>query len=394
MVTRCKWACCFAFLLSACVSNVPPFVQPDAGSGDGVIHNYACTPGIAVCSVDGLAVERCDENGLPHQSRCDPGICKDAKCIDDPCLVCNGDTVPACVRTHTSAQDCKALGRVCANGECVPPGTKSVDCVPKCAANEWCNTSSTPPVCSSSSGGCSIVKPSGKAFKISKIQILPSNEGCDLNGDGSVDNALGSLAPVGGFKPVGPTLASENFTLNAALLDGTLLYALRAISMDSTGVPSALEWLIGIGKGCEGGSCSFSIDDSSYTSTSSGTCPVRSVFPASGSNFGPASHVSLPFYFNSRYELIADGVRFVPELTKWNSLIQGRLCGYILPGSVVHSFVAPDIDADGKGVCVSGSNAGKTCYTGTDCGSAIFSCRHAESISFAIAITASLQDLE
>lgn len=241
--------------------------------------------------------------------------------------------------------------------------------------------------------------------RVVHLALLPESEGCDLDGDGTVDNAL-AQSMSGGW-PL-PYWGNENATLTGSIADGEVSLLLE---------PSGLRWLAGntpyIPGGCPGPSCPYTVQPQTYDQTATADiCPARTVLPVAigpeAPGYGPGQAL-VPFFWKYLATLQADNVRLVlaPGDTAWPPKGNFKMCGWFtrkgltagieqsparsgLGGTknvllMLNLALKWDIDLDGApGTCNGGPHTSEPCQSDADCGPGVFICKKkSEALSFA-----------
>ncbi len=360
-----------------------------------------CPPGGVGCA--GTDLVQCDNAGswtvlVPCASKAQ--VCSGGACIDPVCepnaVGCNGAIVMACAADGTEwneAQDCASSGLFCDQGKCIAQlcvaGTGGClgNSVATCAAGgmSWNETPCGGQLCNA--GLCTPAKclppKTYPADAVWMHWIEPTAAtGCDLNGDGQVDNALqkmigvtlaGGQGPYGG-KPFVVTLVADAYSSSGAT------FALQVLPSLVTGGATCDPF------GTAPQTCPLMPDLSGYNlSSSAPTCPATSgwldakVVAGQLQAGGPSATISLPMTAAPSASFFAlKGARLtatVPSGGGMASLPSGTLCGWLTkadietlidnlpPGfyaqaggldaatlkSVVFQQSKADIDSDGNG---------------------------------------------
>lgn len=328
---------------------------------------------------------------------CNAGACKKALC--DPGMpLCQGNQGMACDDSGASIGpgygDCSSQGKTCMSGMCVSslcsPGASG--CVgaqtAKCSANGmgWTQTPcAAGTVCSAGTcqtPTCALPKSYGPDAVWLHWGGSILAQGCDLNGDGQPDNALGDMAGLllsGGQGPFpGPT---------------PFLLTLAATGLNTTGKPFDLDVLPIVpaagGFGCDAflpvsQKCSGLVEPTAYATGSSGPCQAKghltnaTLIGTALTAGGASASVDLPIAAPpTPLYVTLKGARIeaqVPASSPWQSASSGRLCGWVtkadlqktldaLPAAALEqpgttpqmikdqilSSFQPDIDSDSDG---------------------------------------------
>lgn len=379
---------------------------------NGACVAQECTPGDIGCAPDHRAALTCGPSGTWTISQSCGSICYEGKCIKPNCQSCTGNLLVEC-KYFFSVTDCAETGGECKVDKCVWPPVPPLACEPTCAAGQWCNVATDPPTCQQAS--CSLPTTFGQPVaRVVHLAVLPMPEGCDLDGDGTVDNAFAqSLA--GGW-PL-PNWWNENATLAGSIADGQVSLLLEPSGLSAEGTPTGLRWLVGntpdIPGSCPGPSCPYTVQPQTYDQTATADiCPARAVLPAAigpeAAGYGPGQAL-VPFFWKYLVTLQAHNVRLVfePGDTAWPPKGNFKMCGWFtrkgLTAGIEQSparsgvggtksvvtqmdtWLKWDIDVDGAaGICTGGPRAFEPCQSDADCGPGVFVCKKkGEAVSFA-----------
>ncbi len=392
-----------------CDSERGPHANPCA-SGEvctgGACHPRTCSPGMSVCATDGQIRQYCDVNGIAGAERC-PVFCSGGSCINPPCNSCQGDWAIGC--NGSPFVDCGAKGQLCQGGKCVAESAaaaKPLICPGLCSPQQWCDVAESPPACKDLA--CALPKWSGGAgWRVAQLRLMAAGQGCDLNGDGKVDNGL-ALA-------LGAKVADQNAALQGSILDGQIGVVLRLWPSTGLAVPAGLDWLVASrpAQPCADGSgisCPATISLASLDVTKAQpVCSALAQLPLASAAtatvaYGPTSQLVIPYFAGPQLNLRAASARIevgdtVPQGKKL------RLCGWFTAASMqagvrtspnrsqfggaanaqkmLRQSLPFDLNQDGLGHCTQGPKIDQPCATGSDCGPAVLSCESIEALSFA-----------
>lgn len=190
-------------------------VQADSANPD--VPAAVCTAGEAKCGT-GAAVTRlvCKADGSGWDEQICDGL--NATCEAGECVVPDGGGSVDAGGTDSGGDPCGGLCTIsqkCENGVCVddvpcggecPDGSecKNDACVPipcggPCAKGQYCNKEADGGKGKCTDPTCKLPTTWGPGLqKISKFTLKPEGQGCDLNGDGKQDNAIGLSAILDG----------------------------------------------------------------------------------------------------------------------------------------------------------------------------------------------------
>ncbi len=212
-----------------------------------------------------------------------PADCADA----DPCTL---DTCAAGTCNHTPAQAGASCGpaKTCqSSGVCACADAKKTG--PTCAA--CLNPAANGPNCVVQ-GNCKLASVwPGLVQAVSKLTIAPANVGCDLDGDGKVNNAIG--------KGLSAFLNSLNNSLANGIVSGNAAWLLHMPGWTMSDDSFALYVMPGKLQGAAGscntvasdGGCTYAVDPTAYdVSAMSATCPPLIAYPNAKVKSGPQFH--------------------------------------------------------------------------------------------------------
>lgn len=232
-------------------ATVPDAKVEDASGSDALSDATDAAPEVAECTLS--APGDCDDT-----NPCTVDKCKAGKCVHTPAVVgaaCG--TAKAC----TTAGDCacvnpKKTGDNCT--ECVDPAATGPNCVV--------------------TGSCQLPSAwSGAVQAVSSLTIAPATEGCDLDGDGKVNNAMA--------KGLSGLLKSVNDSLNKGVADGSAAWLLHMPNWTTNGSEFAMSVMTGkLDAACDTQSptakCQYLVDKTAYdTSSAAPTCPAAITYP-------------------------------------------------------------------------------------------------------------------
>lgn len=156
-----------------------------------------------------------------------------------------------------------------------PP--KPAGCDPACKDGEFCDLMAKPPVCKAQT--CKLPSEWGPEIqKASKLAIPAGTVGCDLDGDGKPNNAVGAgLAAL---------LKTANDALAKGVKDGSITILMETKKTATDGTDFAVNMLLGdldpSNKDCDGttASCKYTVSPNSYdVSKNAEICPAFIAFP-------------------------------------------------------------------------------------------------------------------
>ncbi len=266
---------------------------------------------------------------------------------------CSSDTGTATTTTTTDASTTKdtsvstdatvadttkdVAADVTATADATADTTPAAVCTPTCTSGNYCDLTAKPPVCKAMS--CKLPDKFGAVTqKASKLSLPGAGSGCDLNGDGKPDNALGSGLSM--------LLGQANDALTKSLTDGKLVILMNTDTFKSDGSAFSMDMLIGdvdaANATCDFNSdsanCKYSVAPSSYDLTSAaGTCPALINFPntkvASGklSGGGPTQKfvLNLPVA-GVALSLAISQAQITGDVTgSWDKTANGQICGVL-----------------------------------------------------------------
>ncbi|MCO4762633.1 MAG: hypothetical protein KC502_14065 [Myxococcales bacterium] len=250
-----------------------------------------------------------------------------------------------------------------------------------CKLNEYCD-GGTKGTCKTSA--CTMPSTFSKDVqKVSYMQIEPSNEGCDLDGDGKVNNVFGKLLKV---------YPAANTELLKSIQDGLFILLFEADGYKTDGTQFAINGYLGelddSNPKCSPtagfSNCKYTVDEDNFGSAASGVCPTQvRVEPATiksgaldaGGKIGQTMTIKLPVV--GGLEITLSSARMLGTTTdtaSWQTTKKGRICGVItsqdfkkaidavpadawkeigleksLIEQVLATFLAPDIDLNKDG---------------------------------------------
>ena len=330
---------------------------------EGEVH---CESGkVIACNAKKTAFETKDDCGAQGQvccsGQCGKQVCtpKETKCDGDKAVTCD-----ACGVKWAAPIDCLAKGQTCQKGQCI-----SLVCQPNAAACEgnkvskkcsadglsWVNTP-----CASgeycTKGAC--LAPSCELPKtwsagvqgFSSWSIATStSDACDLDGNGTKDNAFGGS--------IGPFAAQINSGLAAQVKAGTGVFLLDAPKWVTDGSKFDIDVINGNLDQTAGAcnpaaqSCSFRAFASSYDiAAKSKVCPAKTVLAdatvANGklTSLGPVGkpfQIVLPLGTGADLVLDFHKLRVMGDVTgtsSWQTTKNGRLCGAIRKDQLIQEI--------------------------------------------------------
>jgi hypothetical protein len=175
----------------------------------------------------------------------------------------------------TSSTDTSSGGSDSASTDTTPP--KPAGCDPACKDGEYCDLMATPPVCKAQT--CKLPGEWGPEIqKASKLAVAAGTVGCDLDGDGKPNNAVGAgLAAL---------LKTANDALSKGVKDGSITILMETKKTATDGTDFAVNMLLGdldaSNADCDGttASCKYTVNPASYDVTKNAeTCPAFIAFP-------------------------------------------------------------------------------------------------------------------
>ncbi len=264
-----------------------------------------------------------------------------------------------------------------------------VGCDPACKAGEYCDL--VEKKCKAQT--CAFPTAWGPTVqKVSMLKLPPGSEGCDLDGDGKVNNALSTA--------LSAFLGQANGPLDKSVKDGTIVLAMETAAYKADGSDFSTNMLVGdveeSNKTCdlvsETANCKYTISPNSYDpKATTPACPAVISFPnmkvKAGKLTGGGSKQIFQFTLPistfaltlkiTQAQLEGD----VSGTTGWDATKKGKICGALakkdieeainaLPeeqlaalggkaavASLIGSLLKTDIDADGDGTKESASVA-------------------------------------
>ncbi len=221
----------------------PPDVQPvvDSQGGDILADTAECA-----------VAKDCNDNDPCTSDACKNGKCQHvAVAPGSPCATGKSCTaLGACACSNP-----KKTGPTC--GECLDPAATGPECVV--------------------AGGCWPPQDwSGAVQAVSKLVVAPKFQGCDLNQDGKVDNAISS--------GLSALLSSVSDSLNKGVTSGSAAWLLHIPSMSSAFSLEVMPGKLAGSGGCDpqstSGQCKYLVDAKAFDiSKSTATCPPLIVYP-------------------------------------------------------------------------------------------------------------------
>ncbi len=160
--------------------------------------------------------ERCDDGNLVAGDGCDESCAREAFCGDgeldegERCDDGNNQSGDGCRSDCNSDETCGNDIIDFAGGEVCDDATACVDCaaVTACGDGEVGDGEACDDGNAASFDGCSAGCLAEHALVVNRLALAGNNAGCDLNGDGSPDNAFGrALGPLAGA--INPLIADE-----------------------------------------------------------------------------------------------------------------------------------------------------------------------------------------
>ncbi|MBM4345247.1 MAG: hypothetical protein FJ100_17900 [Deltaproteobacteria bacterium] len=332
---------------------------------DGVCAAMPCLPGGKGCK--GTDVVQCDGAGKTFSvvEACGDagGTCANAACMSAACAPgfgkCNGAVVQNCASDGSGwdgGDNCAKAGKNCSEGFCTskacPPGVAGCQgaqvaacpatgagwAMTACASGQTCNGGAclTP--------GCTLpATQPAHAVRAMLWEPMEKDQGCDLDGDGTLDNEAGkfALAIAGQFPQPGGQMTHIALAADAWKTDGSAF---------------AVQLLVGLaaaGQTCSPtdpkASCKVAIVPESYDLTAkSGVCPARTVLAdgkVKGNQFtagGPTSLAHLPLApvpMLGWLPLKLARVQGEPTAGPgWTGLHKGRLCGAMVKAELISAL--------------------------------------------------------
>lgn len=150
-------------------------------------------------------------------------------------------------------------------------------CDPACKAGEFCDLAAKPPVCKAQT--CKLPGEWGPEIqKASKLAIPAGTIGCDLDGDGKPNNAVGA--------GLSALLKTANDALAKGVKDGSITIMMETKAIKTDGSEFGFNMLLGdldaSNATCDGttASCKYTVSPNSYdVSASAELCPAFINFP-------------------------------------------------------------------------------------------------------------------
>ncbi len=382
----------------------------DAGTSDATsaadTSGQVCTPGEAKCGT-GAAVTRlvCKADG----SGWDEVICDglNATCSNGTCIAPDAGqendagTSDAGQPVDAGTDPCGGLctaSQTCVNGVCVdgePCGGKCAEgseckgdvCVPipcggKCPNGQFCDKAADGGKGKCIAPTCKLPDTWGPGLqKISKFVLKPEGKGCDLDGDGKEDNAVGLQLILDGV----------NNWLSDELVSGERVTFMQPSAWKNDGTPFDIVMLTGfidpLDKACDKkkATCKYKVHTFNYDIFFKGTaaCPPKAFWTNAKNTAGALAagddktKLTVGYTFDGEYfEATVHQAHIKGTVTDdkaWTSTKSGTLCGVMtqkeldklidavpdsqIPAglskdqikSLLPSFLKTDIDTDGDG---------------------------------------------
>ena len=225
------------------------------------------------------------------------------------------------------------VGQICDGDTCV---TAPPPCGGDCPEGQVCDALGNGGKGACKVPTCSLPKTFGPALqKMNTFKLFPTDQGCDLNGDGVADNSMGSLLGLAGN------------AIEHSVTSGDVKLILEALPYKTDGSPFELRMLSASLDASNAAClfneqvCVYTISDANYdlAASTTGTCPpgaslksatiVNGKLSGGGKGFGfsipiPLGGVKLGLPFeNAQIEGL------VSNETTWNATGAGKLCGVI-----------------------------------------------------------------
>lgn len=239
--------------------------------------------------------------------------------------------------------------------------------------------------------------------KVSLLQVLGTDAGCDLDGDGQPNNVLGGLLQI---------YQAANTQIQELVDDGGLVLAIEPKGFAADGTEFALDLYLGEPTDADAApedqcnytddaaNCSYVIDPVSYNLTTDGTGMCTPLIQFAKATVTDGKLSAGPGKFTLALDI--QGIQLALSISDaqltgdgnivdgaWTKTTEGQLCGVItrrdldntvdnLPDellaeigfdkatvkSLIGNILKADIDTDGKGTC---SATGEMCSTDADC---------------------------
>lgn len=239
--------------------------------------NRFLTPALAVIGLTAtLAIAGCDSGTSTTPATtgaADASSSTDSTVSDS---AAKSDTATGGGDTSTTKPDTATGGGDTATADVPKP---PMGCDPACKAGEFCDMKATPPKCTAMA--CALPTKWGPTIqKASKLELPAGTVGCDLNGDGKVDNALGTGLSM--------LLGQANDALKKSVGEGKIVILMETAAYKDDGSAFSLNMLVGdmdaSNATCDSTSatanCKYTVSDKSYDPTSKATtCPALINFP-------------------------------------------------------------------------------------------------------------------
>ena len=175
--------------------------------------------------------------------------------------------------------------------------------------------------------------------KVTTLSILPATSGCDLTGDGVVDNTFSALAGL------------MNGNIGMAIMQGTLVILFNPSAWDANGSPFQFSILGGApdtsAAACDytGAGCSYTVSAANFTANPcGGACSAKSTVKAlnqGGQMIGNAKLVTIPIQFGALLALHLEALTFTGTVTDsnaWTTTTSGQMCGFITTSNLLSAI--------------------------------------------------------
>ncbi len=347
-----------------------------ADAGTSMDADLATDSHADVGQLDGAAVDATDSkvsdgsagDGASSDGASSDGASSDGGAADASATDAFVGCSPACTMTE-----------LCTSGVC----TKIVKpCGGACASGSYCDVSGGGAgVCMSSS--CSLPSAFPDVQKVSYMEIAPSDKGCDLDGDGKVDNVFGKLLKV---------YPAANTELLKSIQEGLFILLFQADGWKTDGTKFALNGYLGeldsSNASCSPTAsftnCKYTVDADNFGTGGAGICPAQvHLTPAvvtsgeldAGGVVGSTMTIQLPVV--GGLDVTLSNARLLGSVNgagQWKTTKKGRICGVMtladfnkaidavpadawkqigldkaLVAQVLATFLAPDIDLNMDG---------------------------------------------
>lgn len=237
--------------------------------------------------------------------------------------------------------------------------TPSAVCDPACASGKYCDLMAKPPVCKDMT--CKLPDKFGATTqKASKLELPGAGSGCDLNGDGKPDNALGSGLSM--------LLGQANDALKKTMAEGKLVILMNTDNFKADGGAFSLDMLIGdpdaSNATCDftsdSANCKYTVSPSSFDMTSSAAnCPALINFPnakvtggkLSGGGANQKFVLNLPVA-GVALSLSISQAQIQGDVTgAWDKTTAGQICGVLTKADLEKAINSvPDEQLAGLGM--------------------------------------------